>query len=286
MIVLNKWDKVDSEKISQVGPALHALGFVSCARRRLPLSSRPSTARAACAPLARAPGAVMQRARPAASSPSNHPQTTAGLGLQTPPNPPKPPNPAQSKAAEEALAQLRAISWAPVVCTTASRGRRVEEVVAAVLAVGEQHRRRVPTATLNLVRGAVAVAVAVAFAVARGLGVPSFGGRAALSGDGGRFWVPPPGRLASRKPPRLPPPRPATLNAGRPIPLLSGLPPRWCARPWHGRRPRPCAAAGARGAFTTRLRPPRGRPRLSCLSTTPGCSRTTTGGGCGFKGRL
>lgn len=43
------------------------------------------------------------------------------------------------------------------MCTTASKGRRVEDVVKAVLAAGEQHRRRVPTATLNLVvREAVA----------------------------------------------------------------------------------------------------------------------------------
>eukprot|EP00775_Hariotina_reticulata_P007231 gene7231-7444_t len=54
-------------------------------------------------------------------------------------------------------AQLRAVGWAPVVCTTASKGRRVDEVVKAILAAGEQHRRRVSTATLNLVlREAVA----------------------------------------------------------------------------------------------------------------------------------
>lgn len=54
-------------------------------------------------------------------------------------------------------AQLREVDWAPVICTTASRGRRVQEVLAAILAAGEQHRRRVPTATLNMVlREAVA----------------------------------------------------------------------------------------------------------------------------------
>eukprot|EP00882_Tetradesmus_deserticola_P017956 GHRQ01019267.1.p2 GENE.GHRQ01019267.1~~GHRQ01019267.1.p2 ORF type:complete len:234 (+),score=77.46 GHRQ01019267.1:920-1621(+) len=54
-------------------------------------------------------------------------------------------------------AQLRAVGWAPVVCTTASKGRSVDQVVAAILASGEQHRRRVSTATLNLVlREAVA----------------------------------------------------------------------------------------------------------------------------------
>jgi GTP-binding protein len=38
-----------------------------------------------------------------------------------------------------------------------SKGRRVDEVVKAILAAGEQHRRRVSTATLNLVlREAVA----------------------------------------------------------------------------------------------------------------------------------
>jgi hypothetical protein len=61
------------------------------------------------------------------------------------------PNQQQDKAIEDTLAQLRAIGFATVVCTTASKGRRVDEVVAAVLAAGVQHRRRVPTATLNLV---------------------------------------------------------------------------------------------------------------------------------------
>ncbi|KAF6250889.1 P-loop containing nucleoside triphosphate hydrolase protein [Scenedesmus sp. NREL 46B-D3] len=54
-------------------------------------------------------------------------------------------------------AQLRPVGWAPIVCTTASKGRSVDQVVAAILAVGEQHKRRVSTATLNLVlREAVA----------------------------------------------------------------------------------------------------------------------------------
>lgn len=74
-----------------------------------------------------------------------------------PPHPPPGPPPPQAKAIEDTLAQLRAIGWATVVCTTASRGRQVQEVVSAVLAAGEQHRRRVSTATLNLVvREAVA----------------------------------------------------------------------------------------------------------------------------------
>lgn len=47
--------------------------------------------------------------------------------------------------------QLRHVSWAEVVCTTASRARRVSQVLSAVVAAGEQHRRRVNTATLNLV---------------------------------------------------------------------------------------------------------------------------------------
>ncbi|KAI8466297.1 MAG: P-loop containing nucleoside triphosphate hydrolase protein [Monoraphidium minutum] len=63
----------------------------------------------------------------------------------------------QEKAVEDTLFQLRAIGFATVVCTTASRGRRVDDVVTAVLAAGVQHRRRVATATLNLVvREAVA----------------------------------------------------------------------------------------------------------------------------------
>eukprot|EP00878_Enallax_costatus_P023248 GHUV01024717.1.p1 GENE.GHUV01024717.1~~GHUV01024717.1.p1 ORF type:complete len:327 (+),score=101.97 GHUV01024717.1:120-1100(+) len=54
-------------------------------------------------------------------------------------------------------AQLREVGWANVVCTTASKGKRVDEVVSAILAAGEQHRRRISTATLNLVlREAVA----------------------------------------------------------------------------------------------------------------------------------
>ncbi len=48
-------------------------------------------------------------------------------------------------------ANLRQIPWAPVICTTANKGRRVPEVVAAIQQAGEQHRRRVSTATLNLV---------------------------------------------------------------------------------------------------------------------------------------
>lgn len=48
---------------------------------------------------------------------------------------------------------------AAVCCTfcACSKGRRVEDVLAAILAAGEQHRRRISTATLNLVlREAVA----------------------------------------------------------------------------------------------------------------------------------
>ena len=48
-------------------------------------------------------------------------------------------------------AQLRHIGWASVVLTTASRGSGVPDVLEAVLAAGEQHRRRVSTATLNMV---------------------------------------------------------------------------------------------------------------------------------------
>lgn len=43
------------------------------------------------------------------------------------------------------------MSWANVVCTTATRGRGVDDVLQSILAAGEQHRRRISTATLNMV---------------------------------------------------------------------------------------------------------------------------------------
>lgn len=57
----------------------------------------------------------------------------------------------------EVQTQLRHASWAPVVCTTASEGKKVDAVIDEILEAGKQHRKRVPTATLNLVvREAVA----------------------------------------------------------------------------------------------------------------------------------
>ncbi|GLC45491.1 hypothetical protein PLESTM_001741600 [Pleodorina starrii] len=55
------------------------------------------------------------------------------------------------KMAENVRTQLRHVSWASVVCTSAVNGRHVDDVLEAVLEAGEQHRRRVPTATLNMV---------------------------------------------------------------------------------------------------------------------------------------
>jgi len=55
------------------------------------------------------------------------------------------------KYTEEVRSQLRHVAWASVVCTTAVEGRRVDEVVEAVLGAGREHRRRVSTATLNMV---------------------------------------------------------------------------------------------------------------------------------------
>lgn len=55
------------------------------------------------------------------------------------------------KMVENVRAQLRHVSWAEVVCTSALKGKRVDDVLAAVLAAGAQHRRRISTATLNMV---------------------------------------------------------------------------------------------------------------------------------------
>ncbi|KAG2451767.1 hypothetical protein HYH02_003546 [Chlamydomonas schloesseri] len=55
------------------------------------------------------------------------------------------------KMADNVRTQLRHVAWASVVCTSAIYGRHVEDVLEAVLDAGEQHRRRVPTATLNMV---------------------------------------------------------------------------------------------------------------------------------------
>lgn len=57
----------------------------------------------------------------------------------------------EEKYAEEVEAQLRPVSWATVACTDASLGTGVDKVVKAILRAGKEHRRRVSTATLNMV---------------------------------------------------------------------------------------------------------------------------------------
>eukprot|EP00884_Botryococcus_braunii_P023684 jgi/Botrbrau1/99/Bobra.0022s0088.2 len=52
---------------------------------------------------------------------------------------------------KEVLAQLRPLSWASVVFTSATTGRRVEKILDSVSAAGAEHRRRISTATLNMV---------------------------------------------------------------------------------------------------------------------------------------
>jgi GTP-binding protein len=51
----------------------------------------------------------------------------------------------------EVRAQLRPIEWAAITHASAATGRRVGAVLAAAATVGEQHGRRLSTATLNLV---------------------------------------------------------------------------------------------------------------------------------------
>jgi GTP-binding protein len=51
----------------------------------------------------------------------------------------------------EARAQLRPIEWAGLTHASAATGRRVGHVLAAAAAAGDQHGRRLATATLNLV---------------------------------------------------------------------------------------------------------------------------------------
>jgi len=51
----------------------------------------------------------------------------------------------------EVRAQLRPIEWANIVFTSAKTGQRVRKVLDAAVAAAEEHRRRVSTATLNLV---------------------------------------------------------------------------------------------------------------------------------------
>ena len=52
---------------------------------------------------------------------------------------------------EDLLAQLRPINWAAVVFTSAVTGQRLPKILDAVGEAGAQHRRRVTTATLNMV---------------------------------------------------------------------------------------------------------------------------------------
>ena len=47
--------------------------------------------------------------------------------------------------------QLRPVEWANVVFTSAKTGQRVQRVLDAVEAAAAEHRRRLPTATLNMV---------------------------------------------------------------------------------------------------------------------------------------
>ena len=52
---------------------------------------------------------------------------------------------------EDLLAQLRPVDWAAVVFTSATTRQRLPRILDAVAEAGAQHRRRVTTATLNLV---------------------------------------------------------------------------------------------------------------------------------------
>lgn len=52
---------------------------------------------------------------------------------------------------EDLLAQLRPVDWAAVVFTSATTRQRLPRILEAVAEAGAQHRRRVTTATLNLV---------------------------------------------------------------------------------------------------------------------------------------
>lgn len=47
--------------------------------------------------------------------------------------------------------QLRDISWAPYIFTSALTGQRVKNIVAEIQKVGEQYNRRVTTGLLNVV---------------------------------------------------------------------------------------------------------------------------------------
>ncbi|CAK0734487.1 hypothetical protein CVIRNUC_000438 [Coccomyxa viridis] len=52
---------------------------------------------------------------------------------------------------DEVLAQLRGLSWATVLFTSASTGQRITKILEAATAAAEEHRRRISTATINMV---------------------------------------------------------------------------------------------------------------------------------------
>ncbi len=57
-----------------------------------------------------------------------------------------------SREFEDRIRQgLRPVEWAPVVFTSATTGQRVPNILDAVSAAGAEYRRRLPTATVNLV---------------------------------------------------------------------------------------------------------------------------------------
>jgi hypothetical protein len=155
VIVLNKWDKVDQEKTTQVGGRAGGRAAAAVGLGRAPPLGWGATC---CTPVGPHPKRGWGPGpSPAAAWPRQLAPAPSFLGSYTEPFDPLTPKFGQAKATEDALVQLRAIGWATVVCTTASKGRQVDDVVAAILAAGVQHRRRVPTATLNLVvREAVA----------------------------------------------------------------------------------------------------------------------------------
>ena len=52
---------------------------------------------------------------------------------------------------KEVLACLRPVSWAKLVFTSAVTGQRVQNILQAATDAGEEHARRISTATLNMV---------------------------------------------------------------------------------------------------------------------------------------
>ncbi|EIE26647.1 P-loop containing nucleoside triphosphate hydrolase protein [Coccomyxa subellipsoidea C-169] len=51
---------------------------------------------------------------------------------------------------KEIISQLRALSWATIVFTSATTGQRVARILEAAYAAGEEHKRRITTATINM----------------------------------------------------------------------------------------------------------------------------------------